>query len=74
MPKGVPANPAVSQDNAIAGAQDNPWSERFRTKTGELNSLLIRQENILIPEEAAVVVENPLVATNTCGSWQSVFK
>jgi hypothetical protein len=70
MPKGVPGNPAVSQDNASAGSQDNPWSERFRTKTGEL----IRQENILIPEKAAGVVENPLVAANACGSWQSVVK
>jgi hypothetical protein len=65
---------AVDHSNASAGAQDNPWSERFRTKTGELNSLLIRQENVLVQEEAAAAGENPVVTANACGSWQSVVK
>jgi hypothetical protein len=46
---------------------------RFQTETSELNSLLLRQENVLIPEEGADETDgNLVVAADACGSWQSI--
>ena len=46
----------------------------FLTGTGELNSLLLRQECASVIDEVAGVDENPVVVADACGTWQSVVK
>jgi hypothetical protein len=49
-----------------------PMPFRFRTETSELNSLLLRQENVLNSEEVADEMEgDSVMAADACGSWQS---
>jgi hypothetical protein len=68
-------------DDQSSSQTDPTLPVRFRTGTSELNSLLMRQENVVIAEEGAdggegadAEVQVPLAAPDACGSWQSIVK